>query len=287
MDYIEQLNLIFSVNEDVCGGFTGDGAQKSWDILTKELGFQDKTFARQNATHCKLYLPPQDRMNELKTAGWPDVVWQFDYPEFEGVKGQPVQPGQPLESTHGSTPRAAMGCAGELRRRFGIFLSLTVGETFDGWKDLLGKEIGDMNPIYKYLEQKYPREYQRGREVALKQFWRDSLSRPAAAAEKLRADAPELFLDEEEREKREIANFEAVLRTIGNGSRWFITNQDLTSLAANPSEENLDKVLQNFEAVDLARGEVRGPTAAQMTAALDDYEKRLRQVGDEILDKLT
>lgn len=291
MDYIEQLNFIFSVNEDICGGFTSKEAQIQWNVLTKDLGFQEITGTGQGSSYCGLYLPPQERMGALRAEGWPDVIWEGNYPEFGGRQGQAVRQGQKMASTHGSSGRSIGGVSGEMKRRFGITLADNSNNTYNAWLLELSKEIGGMEPIYQYVREKYPKEYRSGREKALAQLWKDSLSRSKVTAEKMRADVPELFdIGEKEQEKRKsenIASFEAVLRTIGNGSRWFFTNQDLTSLVANPSEENLDKVLQNLNMVNIARGEVRGPTTVQMTAALDDYEKRLQQAGDEILDKLS
>lgn len=279
MNYIEQLNIIFAISESLCKKFHRT-AREQWVVLL-ELGFTEEN---SDGGDCNLYSPTHAEQME-KAPGWPLLSKNGKVLKDEG---------QLVQYSHGSSAAPVTGIKKSMRTSLGVVIEGNKPETITSWYNAtvtaLARKLGNPSDLCrellkKYLKVEYP---ELSFEEAKESLWLKSYSRPEITADKIIESGIEPSQgEEEEREKREIANFEAVLRTIGNGSRWFFTNQDLTSLAANPSEENLDKVLQNFEAVDLARGEVRGPTAAQMTAALDDYEKRLRQVGDEILDKLS
>jgi hypothetical protein len=279
MDYIERLESILSLNE-----FTNKEARAQWDVLTNILGFQQK---RDGGVY-GLYLPPQDRLDALRSAGWPEVTWAQDFPKEGGIKGKTVRPGDLMHTTHGSSAKSVGGISTKMSQKFGIILGHDEQDTYNNWLLALSKKIGDMKLIYQYANEKYP---QHSRQNALEQLWIDSLSRPAAVAMKIRTDHPAWF------SKSPAFNaYDSITPLVksmaakqGKGDYWVKNMEEISDMTkeaiSSMIENNDDRALEIANELEIVYHKIATlrPSGKVERDAQEEYLKKLQIAQDAAL----
>ncbi len=282
MNYIEQLDFIFSINEDVCGGFSSAAAQAQWNVLI-DMGFRQDTKTSAQGSLCALLPPTKNRLDQLTADGWPPITWQVE--EMGRKIGDIASTGNDiLNTTHGSKDASVGGMSGAMKSRFGIVLKSNESTTFAQWLADLDKELDGKEYIYNYVKEKYPTEYKKGREDAIKQLWRDSLSRPKAAADKIRQSLnPSGTNADQARPKRNIHRYvsrkiidmaQRQEKSLGPASSWVKTLEEISNL----TKQAVSLTQSNDEAGAFA--------IADMFDELYDKAAQLSTGRDEELEKV-
>lgn len=234
MNYIEALNIIFSIDEATnCKRMPDKSSRRQWAEL-RSLGYTDAP--SKSKTMCALKMPPLAKRQETYAQNYPPFIWQQSDQEMDSAKGTLVQDTQSLWHTHGSKPRSTFGVARKLWNLHGIIIADEDSEsTKEAWWNEVQKQLGGAGSRGEQLYKQYLKDFKTTTET----LWEQSFSRPWAAIVKIKADTENIpsynWDTEEERRAKELQKLEEeeeILQKISGSAEWFTSNEELEKAQA-------------------------------------------------------